>query len=99
MEPATSQNLDRFLAEYYATKMFALMPVSLGDPPKFLTEFYLAKRELIVREAWQISENDPDLTVLDVDDPPLIPPHIQTPPVAKALDQVRAIRARRKRSH
>src|SRR5208282_3806268 len=53
--------------------------------PEPLIDLSLGKYHLVVREAWQISENDPDGVVLDPDDPPVIPPEQPNAPVLKAL--------------
>jgi hypothetical protein len=96
LEPTTTENLDRFLKEYQRFGMYLLMPAT-GNPPKFMARLYFAKKELIVRDAWQIGENDPDLLALLNDDDPVVPPYITKPPVIQALKTVRAMRARRKR--
>lgn len=53
-------------------------------------QFALAKRQLDIREAWQIGENDPDLVALDEDDDPIVPEGVTDPPVNKALMQKRS---------
>jgi hypothetical protein len=72
------------------------MPAT-GTPPTFRVALHVAKRELIVRDAWQIGENDPDLLALLDDDDPIVPPYVAKPPVTKALEIARAMRARRRR--
>ncbi len=54
------------------------------------TQFALAKRQLDIREAWQIGENDPDLVALSEDDDPIVPEGVTNPPVNKALMRKRS---------
>jgi hypothetical protein len=87
MKPASSRNLDMFLAEFKRHGRFVLAAAHLPtreDEPERL-DGVLGKYHLVVREAWQISENDPDGVVLDADDPPVIPLDQPTAPVLKAL--------------
>ncbi len=60
MEPTNSTNLDRFLASYRRTGAFYLMPAFWGgaEMPTLATELALAKRELTVKTADEIGEND-----------------------------------------
>ena len=60
----------------------------LATPPEPLIDLALGKYELVVREAWQISENDPDIMALDPDDPPVIPLDQVNAPVLKALEKL-----------
>jgi hypothetical protein len=57
----------------------------------------LLKRELIVREAWTIGENDPDMMALSDEDEPIVPAGINNPPVDKALARRREMSQRRGR--
>ena len=99
MTPETSENLDGFMAAYHKTGSFCLAPVwvdtsrnIVGMPSVHLA---IAKRQLDIREAWQIGENDPDISALHEDDEPIIPAGIEDPPAHKALQKIRAIRERR----
>jgi len=87
MKPTSSRNLDMFLAEFERHGRFVLAAAHLPtreDVPELLTGA-LGKCHLVVREAWQISENDPDAVVFDADDPPVIPPDQPAAPVLKAM--------------
>ena len=57
----------------------------------------IAKRQLDIREAWQIGENDPDVVALYQDDEPIIPAGVTDPPVNKALIRKRSDRQKRNR--
>ncbi len=88
MTPTSSRNLDGFLAEFQRHGRYLLAPAHLPSRdgiPEPLINLSLGKYHLVVREAWQISENDPDGVVLDPDDPPVIPPEQPNAPVLKAL--------------
>ena len=94
MTPDTTANLDRFLAEYRRYGAYLLMPGSMSPSPRFETDFFLTKRQLQVRAAWEIGDNDPDMTVLDQDDEPLVPANVLDPPVRQALERIRVMRRR-----
>ena len=55
-------------------------------------QFVIAKRQLYIREAWQIGENDSDIVALREDDEPIVPEGVIDPPVNKALRQIRSFR-------
>ncbi len=94
MEATSSANLDLFLDAYRQIGRYFLVPAQMGSPPTFLHPHFLAKRQLQIRQAWEIGENDPDVSALRPDDDPIIPPMIQDPPVKKALEQMSAFRQR-----
>jgi len=97
MEPASSRNLDMFLAEFERHGRFVLAAAHLPtreDVPEPL-DGVLGKYHLVVREAWQISENDPDGVVLNADDPPVIPPDQPIAPVLKAMAWMEKMRRKK----
>lgn len=97
MKPASSRNLDMFLAEFRRHGRFVLAAAHLPtreDVPEPL-DGALGKYHLVVREAWQISENDPDGVVLNADDPPIIPPDQPTAPVLKAMAWMEKMRRKK----
>ena len=95
MTPTNSTNLDTFLALYQRAGAFLLAPAELGisGPIPFL-QFTIAKRHLQLRQAWEIGENDPDASVLQDDDDPIIPAGVEDPPVKRAIEQMRSFRQR-----
>ncbi len=99
MTPTSSVNLDNFVAAYRETGGFFLAPVlmstSRGVIGETVRELAIAKRELDIREAWQVGENDPDRVALLEDDDPIIPAGVTDPPVNKALASIRTMRGRR----
>lgn len=97
MEPTSSANLDRFLAAYHSFGGYFLIPAQNGTegaPPIPNYQLYLSKRDLEIRPAWQIGENDLDIMVLKDDDDPIIPSGVIDPPVNKALNWIRAKRGK-----
>ena len=94
MSPNTSTNLDNFVTAYKRRGTFFLAPVRISPSRGILempsTQFALAKRQLDIREAWQIGENDPDLVALSEDDDPIVPEGVTNPPVNKALMRKRS---------
>lgn len=97
MKPASSRNLDMFLAEFERHGRFVLTAAHLPtreDVPELL-DGVLGKYHLVVREAWQISENDPDGAVLDADDPPVIPLDQPAAPVLKAMAWMEKMRQKK----
>lgn len=96
MAPETSENLDKFVAAYKEIGSFLLAPVWLDASRKELgtpsIQLAVAKKELDIREAWQIGENDPDIATLLEDDDPIIPTGVSDPPINNALASIRTMR-------
>jgi len=102
MEASTSENLDRFLDSYNMLHEYFFAPaVVVGDlstSPKFLNE-YLIKRDIFVRNAWEIGKNDLDRIAIHGDDDIFIPDGEKNAPVVKLLQDKNKGKARkRKRS-
>ncbi len=98
MTPDSSENLDRFLKSYEDHGRFLIGPAylpSLTAAPRPMLETVLGKYSLVVREAWEIGENDPDSVVFDLDDPPVIPANQPNAPAKKALERLRTRRKSR----
>jgi hypothetical protein len=100
MTPSSSENLDRFLAEFERHGRFLLAPAhlpTLKATPSVELELGIGKYDLAVRQGWEIGPNDPDLMALDPDDPPIIPANVTDAPVLKTLERIRGSEARRRR--
>jgi len=96
MTPASTINLDKFIAAYQRAGSFLFAPAQfLTSAPVPFAELAIVKRQLHIRQAWQIGENDPDASVLQHDDEPIIPPEVVDPPVVSALRRIRSSRHRR----
>ena len=90
MTPATTENLDRFLASVAATGAYALAPGGMdGDGDMVTGEPTLLKRKLVIREAWEIGRHDPDSAAIDVDDDVYIPATKTKAPVKEVLRWLR----------
>lgn len=98
MYPTTSKHLEGFLDAYQKQNRFYLVPAHMPNEhsqPDPLMKNGLGKYQLIVREAWEIGEHDPDSNVLDVNDPPIIPKDQPNAPVLKALERMAKMKAKR----
>jgi hypothetical protein len=88
MEPNSSTNLDSFLEIYRNVGNYLLTPGIAspdGSQPLMMRDGGILKRELHVREAWQIGRNDADSGAIDLDTTPIIPPEEEHPPVLDLL--------------
>lgn len=89
MYPNSTQNLDRFLTDYARHGRYVLFAAHLPNKmaePEPIFELPIGKRNLTVINAWEISVNDMAVSVLDLDDPPLIPADQPNAPVIKTLE-------------
>jgi len=88
MNAETPANLLRFLRKYEHAKAFILTPGRLeatDNEPLFHPELGILSRNLIVRPAWEINENDPDGVRIFVDDNLIVPEGIQDAPALRTL--------------
>lgn len=93
MMPASTTNLDSFIAAYQRAEAFLLAPAQCGaGAPRPYLQLAITKRHIHLRRAWEIGENDPDVSVLDENDEPIIPFGMVDPPVNRALVRIQAIR-------
>lgn len=92
MDQADPKNLEMFLRAHDAYRCYFLAPAILqkdGQPPTVINDLPLFKQGLIVREAWQIGDHDPDFIAVLPDDDPIIPEGVTDPPVRRALERHR----------
>jgi hypothetical protein len=88
MEPDSGENLERFLPAYERYKGYFLMPaVWRASEPEIIYGSAIFKRELHVRQAWEIGQNDPDGVAIHPDDAPVIPAGEQNAPVLELLQR------------
>jgi hypothetical protein len=87
MYPASDENLSRFLKAYARIGAYFLMPALMrnGDM-ELLFGHSIGKRELQIREAWQVGRHDPDAAGIREDDDPIIPAGEENPPVKELLE-------------
>jgi hypothetical protein len=86
--PATSENLDRFLARHERVQRCALMPVIVDDTAQSARphrEMSILKVDLVVRYAWEIGRHDPDMSAIFEDDQPVLPSGGESAPVLELL--------------
>jgi hypothetical protein len=91
MEPNNSQNLDLFLQQQKLAGSFGLVPAfgASQSDVRPATDLVIGKTEIIVRAAWQVGENDPDIVALRPDDNVIIPEGEKEAPFLKALERLR----------
>ncbi len=104
MTPASTENLDQFLASFQTVGAF-LLGVGVVDtkslrPPVAMRHGYVLKRHVNVREAWQIGVNDIDIAGVLPDDDVQIPAgHEADAPVLQLLEWKREKRQGRELFH
>ncbi|WP_417748713.1 hypothetical protein [Rosistilla oblonga] len=88
MTPNSSQNLESFLKAYRDFGAYFVAPAIVDDSgqyPESIGDFSILKRELIVKEAWEVGRNDFDSVGILADDKPAIPTDVGNPPVHDLL--------------
>jgi tetratricopeptide (TPR) repeat protein len=92
MDPDTDENLERFLRAYATAGEYVLVPAlrTEEDPVPSPLPGHLFKRELHVREAWEIGMNEPDAVGIDPDEEPIIPEDQKDAPVIELICWLRA---------
>jgi hypothetical protein len=88
MHPESDENLERFLRSYKRSGFYFFAPAfmaALASKPVIIRDHHIIKRELVVREAWQIGRNDPDCVAIHEDLEPIIPVGQESPPVAELI--------------
>jgi hypothetical protein len=93
MEPATTENLDRFLASMENVPEYLLAPAhynreSGGTSIGF--QLAIQKSDLVVRNAWEIARGNIDVMGLSPDDDPVIPAGVDNPPCGEVLEFLRS---------
>jgi hypothetical protein len=92
MSPSSDSNLRAFLDNYHASGSFLLVPGlfrGASAPPELFYDHGILKRDIRVRDAWQIGPNDPDAVALRNGDDPIIPGGEHDAPVVRALKWLR----------
>jgi hypothetical protein len=82
MTPDNNANLDRFLKSYESSGSFYLgvgvVDLVKMQPPTPFRDGWIQKKQLRVRNAWEIGMNDPDIAGVNPDDDVVIPPQHRT---------------------
>jgi hypothetical protein len=96
MEPATSENLERFLGSFAAKKSYVLAPAIVDSHNRLEAtgKLTLTKRTIHVREAWQVGQHDLDAPAIHDDDDLVIPDGQEDVPV-RELQRRRAREGRK----
>ncbi|WP_077338581.1 hypothetical protein [Pseudocolwellia agarivorans] len=89
MTPTTTENLDRFLANYNTCKNYLVSYAVIKNgnilPPSSKKISIIKKFDIKIIDAWEIGPNDIEIMVLDKKDDPIIPRNIKKPPIIEAL--------------
>lgn len=90
MNARSFQNIDLLIDGYNIEKQFRLLPAQInsdGTGIKPYLDRAILKRTLIVKNAWEVGENDLDSAVIKAGDSPVIPEGVKNPPVFKLLSK------------
>lgn len=99
MFPKSPANLNYFLLEYKRFGKFILVPSTMSvekNMPEPIGKYALGKDNLVIREAWEIGPNDPDVMAIHEGDDPLIPEGIIHPPVSQVLKRFEKRKSRKR---
>jgi len=92
LDATDPENLNMFLKAFRDKKKYYLVATVMGDGepyPAAVSDQFIVKSKIIVKQAWEISENDFDISCLFSTDNPVIPNGVTNPPVIKALKRAR----------
>lgn len=98
MTPTSPRNLEVFQEGFRKWGLYLIAPVYFTDAktyPKIHGDLAIAKKTLVVRPAWQIGPNDPDICAISQDDDPIIPENVTDAPLLSALRQRSTMRNHR----
>lgn len=88
MTPTNPRNLEGFLESYGRFNYFTLAPCFIDiktGKPEMLNEWGFVMKELSVRNAWEVTINDLEMTAIEATDNPVIPKGITNAPVLEIL--------------
>jgi hypothetical protein len=98
MEPKSHENLDRFVEHYGKFGGYflchAFLP-ALDKPPEMRMQPAIVKRQINIRDAWQIGRHDPDTIGIQPGDDPIVPPDQKQPPVLEVLETIKKMQLRK----
>ncbi|PBP87290.1 hypothetical protein CCL20_13475 [Pseudomonas syringae] len=90
MTPSSSENIDRFLKDYEVHKKCNVATVNA----KGKLASHLITSGVVVMHAWEIDENDQEISAIQPDDDVLIPVSVKNPPISRALAKIRSFEGR-----
>jgi hypothetical protein len=90
MNATSPENLNNLLGLFNRLKQYKLYPAKISQSGSDIKPFFekgILKTTLIVKDAWEIGENDIDRVVIRENDRPIIPDGNTNAPVLKILNQ------------
>lgn len=90
MTPSSSENIDRFLKDYEVHKKCHVATVNAKG--KLVS--HLITSGVVVMYAWEIDENDQEVSAIKPDDDIFVPAGVENPPISRALAKLRSFEAR-----
>lgn len=88
--PNSSQNLDRFLSDYEYYKRCYVVTVDANGKPTH----HLSTSGVVVINAWEIDDNQLEISAIQPDDDVLLPEGVDNPPISRALTRIRSSESR-----
>lgn len=86
MTPSSSENIDRFLKDYEVRKKCHVATVNAKG--KLVS--HLITSGVVVMYAWEIDENDQEISAIKPDDDIFVPADVENPPISRALAKLRS---------
>lgn len=90
MTPSSSENIDRFLKDYEVRKKCHVATVNAKG--KLVS--HLITSGVVVMYAWEIDENDQEISAIKPDDDIFVPEDVENPPISRALAKLRSFENR-----
>ena len=90
MTPSSSVNIDRFLKDYETHKKCYIATVNSDGE----IVSHLITSGVVIMHAWEIDENDQEISAIKPDDDILIPEGMENPPISRAMKKIRSFEAR-----
>ena len=90
MTPSSSENIDRFLKDYEVHKKCHVATVNAKG--KLVS--HLITSGVVVMYAWEIDENDQEISAIKPDDDIFVPAGMENPPISRALAKLRSFETR-----
>jgi hypothetical protein len=88
----TMRDFHRFREQYGCYYLAPAVMRTSASAPQLLPDVSILKRDVVIRSAWEIGVNDPDISALRHEDEPLVPDGVENPPVREALEWLRSKR-------
>lgn len=90
MNPNSPENLNNLIGLFNTMKKYKLYPAKISHSGNEIKPFFdssILKTTLIIKEAWEIGENDLDRVVIKGNDRPIIPKGNSEAPILKILNK------------